>query len=83
MTDRIRHVTVTLDQDYRDDDVKSILSAIEHIKGVASVEPHVVGPGELTARLAVKADIQRKLYDAIDSVLRAQRIRDIVAERDM
>lgn len=37
MTDRISHLTVSLDRDYRDDDVEVIIRAIEMIKGVAQV----------------------------------------------
>ncbi len=38
MTDRIAYLTVLLDKDYRDDDVQSIVQAIEMTKGVGKVE---------------------------------------------
>lgn len=40
MTDRVRHLTVILDQDYRDEEegVGVITNAIRMIKGVSSVE---------------------------------------------
>jgi hypothetical protein len=48
MSDRIRHLTVTLERDMREDDVASIVSAIEHIKGVNS--PRFSPRYELRAR---------------------------------
>lgn len=70
MTDRIRHVTVTLDKDYRDDDVEVILTAIKMIKGVGSVKPKVVEGGEHLAREAVRVELEGKMYKAIESVFR-------------
>lgn len=37
MTDRIRTLHVTLSHDFRDDDVESVVSAIQMVKGVQSV----------------------------------------------
>jgi hypothetical protein len=70
MTDRIRHVTVTLDRDYRDDDVEVILSAIRQIKGVGSVKPKIVEGGEHLAREAVRVELEGKMYTAIESVFK-------------
>lgn len=41
MTDRIRHLTVVLDADYRDEDAERIIDAIQMVRGVNSVEGHV------------------------------------------
>ncbi len=41
MTDRIRHLTVTLDADYRDDELAALMGAIMQIRSVESVEPIV------------------------------------------
>lgn len=71
MTDRIRHVTITLDKDYRDDDAEAILSAIKMIKGVGSVKPNIVEGGEDLAREAVRVDLEGKLYRALEGVFRA------------
>ena len=65
MTDRIRHLTVTLARDMRDDDAERLIDAIIMIKGVASVRPHVVESGDYGARDAVSADLQRKLQALI------------------
>ena len=70
MTDRIRHLTITLDEDTRDDDLKQVVSAIEHIRGVASVLPNIVTVQELLARRAVRAEIQKKLHAAVENVFR-------------
>lgn len=51
MTDRISGFTVILDHDIRDDDIAPVLAAIEMVKHVISVEPHVADPiGEVVAR---------------------------------
>jgi hypothetical protein len=70
MTDRIRHVTVTLDRDYRDDDAEVVLSAIRQIRGVARVATIVVEGGELLAREAVRVDLEGKIYSAIEGVFK-------------
>lgn len=76
MTDRVRMLTITLDKDYRDDDVESIISAIRHIKGVALVDAKVVDVGEMMARNAIRADVEARLHEAIDSVFRQQNLRN-------
>jgi len=73
MTDRIRHLTITLDEDTRDDDLKSIVSAIEHVRGVANVLPTIVTAQDLLARQAVRAEIQEHLYAAVESAFRHDR----------
>jgi hypothetical protein len=81
MTDRIRHLTITLDEDTRDDDLASIVSAIEHIRGVSSVERHVVKIEDHLARQVVRAEVREKLHDAIESVFRQRELRDKLKER--
>jgi hypothetical protein len=70
MTDRIRHVTITLDKDYRDDDAKVILDAISMIKGVGKVTPRVVEVTDHLARESVRVDLEGKLYKALSDVFR-------------
>lgn len=41
MSDRINALTVVLDRDIRDDDCEPMILAIQMIKGVLSVKPHV------------------------------------------
>lgn len=74
MTDRIRHLTVTLDEDIRDDDLKLIVSAIEHVRGVADVLPNIVTAKDLLARQAVRAEVQQQLHEAVDGVFRHRAI---------
>lgn len=80
MTDRIRHLTITLDDDMRDDDIKSIVSAIEHIRGVADVLPNIVS-AEVSFRsssqiyyaaheiLTLLTNMQRALFDRDDFIV--------------
>lgn len=81
MTDRVRHLTITLDEDLRVDDLEPIVSAIRHIRGVASVEHHFVHIEDHGARQAVRAEIQQKLHDAVDSVFRQRELRERVKDR--
>lgn len=76
MTDRIRHVTVTLDKDYRVDDVETILSAIRMIKGVGTVVPKVSDLPEILARESVRVELEGKMYDAVKAVFRPERKSD-------
>lgn len=67
MTDRIRTLTVILDDDYRDDDVEAIVTALRMVKGVSKLvvgEP--TGIAEIIARDAVRQELRRKLFRAID-----------------
>jgi len=75
MTDRIRHLTVVLDRDYRDDDLQEIISAIKHIRPVASVKAHVVEAGDYINREVVRTELLPKLYEAIEGVFRQDRLR--------
>lgn len=68
MTDRIRHLTITLDRDYRDDDVTSIISAIQQIRGVTDVLPRIVSLPDVLAASRVEGEIRIALHEAIESV---------------
>jgi hypothetical protein len=81
MTDRIRHLTVTLDEDTRTDDLDAIVSAIEHVRGVASVERHVVKAGDHLAREAIRAEVRQKLHEAVEDVFRQRELRARLKER--
>lgn len=76
MTDRIRHLTITLDEDIRVDDLEPIVSAIQHVRGVAGVERHVVSAQDHSARQAVRAEIRQKLHEAIEGVFRQHALRE-------
>lgn len=81
MTDRIRHLTITLDADIRDDDLEPIVSALQHVRGVSSVDHHIVTEQDHLARQAVRAEVQQKLYEAINSVFRQRDLRERIKDR--
>lgn len=70
MTDRIRSLTVVLDNDYRDDDVQEVINAIKMIKGVLEVSEHIVNHQDYTNRTIVEHEMKRKLYDFIQNELK-------------
>jgi hypothetical protein len=81
MTDRIRHLNVVLDADYRDDDAEPIIAAIKMVRGVASVEEHVVEAQDILVREAVRSEIERDLYEAIRRVFARKGLDRAIAER--
>jgi hypothetical protein len=67
MTDRIQHVMVTLDADYRDDDVQTILDAIRMIKGVTHCEMgEPVDVMDKLARRRASQSIRQKIVKILD-----------------
>ena len=65
MTDRYMGLSVVLDDDYRDDDAQSIISAILMIKGVAKVVPAVVGCNDYINRQRVALEIEERVFNAL------------------
>lgn len=70
MTDRIHALTITLDQDYRDDDVEAIVNAIRMVKGVAHVALHVTNLTDHTARGRVRQEIGGDLMRLAGEIVR-------------
>lgn len=68
MTDRIRHITVTLDRDLREDDAEATLAAIKQIRGVADVVPHLVSGTDHIARSAVRNELYGQVIDAVRGI---------------
>jgi len=64
MTDRIKGFVVTLEQDVREDDVAAITDAIGMIRGVLSVDPSVVDHEDHMNRVRIRAEIQKRLWEA-------------------
>ena len=62
MTDRVKGFTVTLDKDYRTDDVEAILNAVRMIQGVAHVEPSLVTMDDHMNRQVIKSQLLTKLF---------------------
>ena len=81
MTDRIRHLTITLDKDMRDDDIAAIVSAIKYVRGVADVQPNIVTAQDHLARQAVRAEVQQQLHEAVENVFLQQDLRARLKER--
>jgi hypothetical protein len=69
MTDRLKGVIVTFEQDIRDDDAEPMLAAIRMIKGVAGVSPLVSTSEDLMARTRVRCELSGELSDLIHRVL--------------
>lgn len=69
MTDRLKGVVVTFDQDIRTDDAEFILNAIQAIKHVVSVKPMVADLTDLTARERIRYELRDKLLEAFDKIL--------------
>lgn len=61
MTDRIKGLTITLDKDYRDDDIQKLIDAIHLLHGVASVTPSVVTLEDHMARERVRNEFREKI----------------------
>jgi len=59
MTDRVRALTVVLDQDTRTDDVEHLVAAISMMRGVAHVEhdDHIADLNDWTARQRVRNEV--------------------------
>ena len=71
MTDRIRTLAVTLDRDFRDDDVEVIVNAIKMIKHVSNVTiGEVVNIQDHLNREVFRSDVLRS---AVDFLLLASR----------
>ncbi len=66
MTDRIKGLVITLDNDYRIDDLENLINAIEQFRGVASVSPSVASTDDHINRSRIKLELKQKLYEAID-----------------
>lgn len=65
MTDRVKGLVVTLDRDYRTDDVESIVNAIMMVKGVVNVDTNLVKMDDYMNRSRVVGVMRRKLFDCL------------------
>lgn len=69
MTDRVRHLTVILDRDFRDDDVVQIVDAIRMIRHVDDVKPHVVTSMDSINQEIARSDLRREILEQIHKIL--------------
>jgi len=65
VSDRIKALTVVLDDDYRDDSLDALVTAIRLFKGVADVKTHKVTSDDVIARMKIKRELVDKLWDAL------------------
>lgn len=72
VTDRIKALTVILDQDYRDDDVQAIVHAIEQLRGVSSVTLVQATTDDYMARQVVGLKIERVIFDALRAYVKQE-----------
>lgn len=63
MTDRVNHLTVILDRDYRDDDVQDLVKHIGMLRGVLKVKANVADPAEYMAMERAKSAIRDQILD--------------------
>lgn len=67
MTDRIKGFVVTLDKDYRVDDVEEIRRALLMVKGVLSVDSSVADISDHMNRERVRIELHEKLFQVLHS----------------
>ncbi|KKL04890.1 hypothetical protein LCGC14_2611520 [marine sediment metagenome] len=65
MTDRIFAITVLLEEDIPEDEVESILRAIEMIKRGHTVEPHVANRELWAATHRARQELVQKLWEVL------------------
>lgn len=68
MTDRIRHLTVVLEHDFREDDVEAIIDAIRLIRGVGDVQTHAIDSRDAIALMRVRTEIYNQALEAFHRV---------------
>lgn len=69
MTDRIRTLTVQLDEDYRVDDAEQIIQAIRMVKGVRMVNAgELINMNTWTARMVVYQNFQEKIFKMLEEL---------------
>ena len=66
MTDRYRSLTVILEVDIRSDDAESLISAIQHLRGVHDVLPNIADSSDLIARSRARAEIREAVMGIFD-----------------
>ena len=66
MTDRIKGLVITLDHDYRTDDVDTIVNAIMMVKGVANVSKSVASPDDHMNRARIVYKLRQNVLDLFD-----------------
>lgn len=68
MTQRIKGFVVTLDADYRDDDIEKLAEAVRCLRGVVSVTMTARDPGDEMNRRRIENELREKLFKVFDEV---------------
>ncbi len=63
MTDRIKGLTISLEQDVRVDDLEPLMDAIRQFSGVADVTPLVASSDDWLARSRVRSELAEDFLD--------------------
>lgn len=63
MTDRIKGLTISLEQDVRIDDLEPLMDAIRHLRLVADVTPLVADMDDWLARSRVRSELASDFGD--------------------
>lgn len=63
MTDRVKGFMVTLDDDYRVDNIESLMTALHMVKHVIDVKPVITNPDDYMNRARIVREIRDAVYD--------------------
>ena len=66
MTTRHRGYVVVLERDIREDDAAATIAALKRIRGVLTVKAVETTPEAMIAESRAWADVQRRVYKALD-----------------
>ena len=69
MSDRVKGLTVVLDNDYRQEDIEMIKEFILQIKGVKTVKESIVNSDDLINRARITIEIKEKIYDFLKELI--------------
>ena len=65
MTARVKGFIITLEQDFREDDMDNLKSALEMYKYVAHVEPVLVTAEDHLNRMKIKMELTKKIFNVL------------------
>lgn len=69
MTDRVKGLTVVLEENIRVDDIEPLVDAIRLMRGVQSVHLQISEGGDFIVECRVRDNLRRKMYEFIDKEL--------------
>ncbi len=65
MTDRIKGVLITFENDIRDDQAQPIIEALKMIKGVSIVKPYITGIEDYMSYEKGYLDARKQMFDLL------------------